>query len=60
MKEALHINWKKPNLNAEQNLSFLFLIFDFAFIFYVLFSRRRTLIIAMMYLVNNISARQAS
>ena len=41
IKEALHINWKKPNLNARQNhlaltlsLCFCFLLFFSIFIFY--------------------------
>ena len=53
IKEALHINWRKPNLNAQQNhlaltLSlyllfplfslFVFLLLFFAFLFHLLFT----------------------
>ena len=62
IKEALHINWTKPNLNAQQNhlaliLSLqlapplcLFLFLVFPFLFYLLFSL--ILIISIFYCLN--------
>ena len=45
IKKALHINWRKPNLSAQQNhlvltllLSVLFFWLDFAILFHLLFS----------------------
>ena len=63
-KEALHISWRKPNLNAQQNLlalqlslqlasplcSFVFLFF--VFLFHLLFSLSLTLIITIIYRLN--------
>ena len=64
IKEALHINWRKPNFNVEQNHSALqlslqilshlcsFLSLFFAFLFHVLFSLSLTLIISIFYCLN--------
>ena len=67
IKEALHINQRKPNLNAQQNhlaltlsLQFLSPIFHFclcfvvvfAFLFYPLFSLSLILIIGIFYCLN--------
>ena len=65
IKEALHINWTKPNLNAQQNqlaliiacATTLFLVcfgFYFIFLFRLLFSLSLTLIIGIFYYVNYI------
>ena len=62
IREALHINWTKPNLNAQQNhlaptLSLelvpplLFYLF-FPFLFHLLFSLYLTLIIGIFYSLN--------
>ena len=63
-KEALHINWRKPNLNTQQNhlaltlllqlpssLFFSVLVF-FPFLFHQLFSLSLTLIIGIFYCFN--------
>ena len=63
-KEALHINWRKPNLNTQQNhlaltlllqlrssLVFSVLVF-FPFLFHQLFSLSLTLIISIFYCLN--------
>ena len=63
-KEALHINWRKPNLNAQQNLlalqlslhlalplcSFVFLFV--VLLFHLLFSLSLTLVISIVYRLN--------
>ena len=64
IKEALHINWRKPNLDTQQNhlaltlspqllppCSFLSLFFS-AFLFHLLFSLSLTLIIDIFYCLN--------
>ena len=40
IKEAFHINWRKPNLNAHCSFLslFVFLLLHFAFLFHLLFS----------------------
>ena len=50
IKEALHITWRKPNLNAQQN--HVAILFFFAFLFYLLFSLSPTLIIDIFYCPN--------
>ena len=71
IKEALHINWRKPNLNAQQNhlsltlllllsfplffFLFLFFFFVFAFLFHLLFLLSLTLIIGIFYRLNHTS-----
>ena len=65
IKEALHINWRKLNLNAQQNhlalILSLYLLFPvalfclylfFAFLFHLLFSLSLTLIIGIFYCLN--------
>ena len=65
IKEHLHINWKKPNLNVQQNHSspshyilcppcsfFCFLNFVFASLFHLLFLLSLTLIINIFYCLN--------
>ena len=65
IKEALQINWRKPNLNAQQKsfISHPFAIasvpvvlflsfFFFEFLFYLLFSLPLTLIIGVFYCLN--------
>ena len=59
IKEALHINWRKPNLNAQQNhlaltlslqLASPFLsLFFVVFLFYLLFSLSLALMINIFY-----------
>ena len=61
IKEVLHIKWRKPNLNAQQNYLALtfslylasplcsFLILFFAFLFHLLFSESLTLITSIFY-----------
>ena len=73
IKEALHINCRKPNLNTQQNhlahtLSFnltlswflLLLLFSFAFVFHLLFSLSLTLIIGSFYCLNYTSLLRIS
>ena len=71
IKEALYINWRKPNLNGQQNhlsltlllllsfplffFLFLFFCFVFAFLFHLLFLLSLTLIIGIFYCLNYIS-----
>ena len=65
VKEALHINWRKPALNAQQKIIYLSLFrysfrppclfFSFAFLFYLLFSLPLTLIISIFYCLNYFS-----
>ena len=60
--EALHINWRKLNLNAQQNhlaltfslqlLSALALLLFFTFLIHLLFSSSLTLIICIFYCLN--------
>ena len=61
IKETLHINWKKPNLNAQQNHLALthsicpllfFSLLLFLFLFYLLISLSLTLIISIFYCLN--------
>ena len=64
IKEPLHINWRKSNLNAQQNhvaltlslglasLLYPSLTLFFAFLFYLLFSLSLTLIIGIFYFFN--------
>ena len=64
IKEAFYTDWRKPNLNAQQNDLALthslklpsslccFLYLSFAFIFYVSFSLSLTLIIGIFYCLN--------
>ena len=62
IKEPSHINWRKPNLNAQQNhLSLtlllwfpfpLFCLIFFAFLLHLLFSLSLTLIIGIFYCLN--------
>ena len=64
IKEALHINWRKVNLNPQQNhlaitlslyslqslfVCFFFSVCFFAFLFHLLFSLSLTLIIGIFY-----------
>ena len=67
IKEALHINWRKVNLNPQQNhlaitlslyslqslfVCFFFSVCFFAFLFHLLFSLSLTLIIGIFYCLN--------
>ena len=63
IKEALHVNWRKPNIKAQQNhlslslylpsplFFFTFLLF-FTCLFHLLFSLSLTLIIVIFYCLN--------
>ena len=65
IKEALHINWRKPNLYAQQNdlsltfhysfrppCSAFFVVFVFAFLLHLLFLLSLALIIGIFYCLN--------
>ena len=52
IKEALHINWRKPNLNTQQNFLFVCFFYCFTFLFHGFFSLSLALVPSIFYCLN--------